>query len=99
MMQTLRPLLLVWLALLALLGVELGGAFLRLGHLFGGLLLLPAGAMVALVGLFFMRLRHASGLSRGFALAAMFWLVVLLGLGSMDPMTRTLHPVAMTTYP
>lgn len=99
MRRILRPVAIVWLALVALLGVELGGAFIRLGHGFSGLLLLPAGLMVVLVGLYFMRVRASGGLARFFALAAIFWLVVLLGLGSIDPMTRHDYPVPVTQYP
>ncbi|MBV9757335.1 MAG: hypothetical protein JO047_09800, partial [Alphaproteobacteria bacterium] len=55
--------------------------------------------MVLLVGFFFMRVRQAGRLARFFALAALFWLLVLLGLGSIDPMTRTVFPVTVTRYP
>jgi hypothetical protein len=30
---------------------------------------------------------------RDFAIAGFFWLIVLLGLGSIDPLTRTDHRV------
>lgn len=99
MMPIIRPAALVWLVLLVLMGLELGGAFTRLGHVFGGFLLVPAGIMVLLVGLFFMRVRQSGGLAGFFALAALFWLLVLLGLGSLDPMTRTDYPAAVTEYP
>ncbi|MBV9735538.1 MAG: hypothetical protein JO209_06475 [Acidisphaera sp.] len=99
MRQVVRPLLPVWLGLLALFAVELGTAFLPLGHAFAGLILLPAAAMVGLVGFGFMRLGRYGAIARCFALAAVFWLLVLLGLGSMDPFTRTEYPVRVTTYP
>jgi len=99
MRRILRLVALVWLALMALLGLELGGSLAGLGHAFSGLLLLPAGLMVVLVGLYFMRVRESGGLARFFALAAIFWLVVLLGLGSIDPMTRHDYPVPVTQYP
>lgn len=99
MTKVIRPLLPIWLALLVLFGVELGAAFLPLGHALAGLILLPAAAMVALVGFGFMRLRRFGAITHIFALAAVFWLVVLLGLGSMDPFTRTEYPVRVTTYP
>ena len=79
--------------------LELGGSFAARGHGLGGLLLLPAGIMVLLVGLYFMRVRESGGLARFFALAAIFWLLVLLGLGSIDPMTRRDYPVPVTEYP
>jgi hypothetical protein len=31
---------------------------------------------------------------RAFALGALFWLLILLGLGSADPLTRTDYPVS-----
>ncbi len=36
----------------------------------------------------FMRGYRAPIIARGFAVAAMFWLIVLLGLGTMDIVTR-----------
>jgi len=99
MMPLLRPVAAVWLALGVLFAVELAGAFTGWGHGFGGLLLVPAAVMVLLVGFFFMRVRQAGRLARFFALAALFWLLVLLGLGSIDPMTRTVFPVTVTRYP
>ncbi|WP_342629414.1 hypothetical protein AAC691_06620 [Nguyenibacter vanlangensis] len=46
-------------------------------------------AMAALVALFFMNLRNGSALSRIFAIACVVWLTVMLGLGIIDPLTRT----------
>lgn len=99
MRRVLRPPLLAWLGLLALLAVEFGAAHLPLGHALAGLILLPAAAMVAVVGFAFMRLGSSGRLARCFAIAALFWLALLLSLGSMDPMTRTLYPVGVTTLP
>ena len=91
--------LLVWLAIVLLLGTELGLSYLHIGHAFGGSLLALAGITVLLVGFGFMHVRKSGRLAGFFALAAMFWLLTLLGLGSMDPMTRTEHPVRVTIYP
>lgn len=99
MMPILRPVATVSLALLVLFALELAGAFTGWGHIFGGLLLVPAGIMVVLVGVFFMRVGESGGLAKFFALAAIFWLLILLGLGSIDPMTRTDYPVTVTQYP
>jgi len=99
MMRIVRPIAFVWLALALLMALELGGAFLHAGHVFGGFLLVPAGVMVLLVGFFFMRVQRSGGLAPFFALAALFWLLVLLGLDSMDAMTRTDYPVQATEYP
>lgn len=99
MMRVVRPIAAVWLALGLLFALELAGAFTGFGHRFGGFLLVPAAVMVLLVGFFFMRVREAGRLARFVALAAAFWLLVLLGLGSIDPMTRTVYPVTVTRYP
>jgi hypothetical protein len=77
--------LLVWLLLLALLGVELA-----VNGMHGGGTLTPmiGLAMAALVGFGFMRPRAAPRLAAVFALAGIFWLAVLLGLGGLDQATR-----------
>jgi hypothetical protein len=41
-----------------------------------------------------MEIRRGSVLMRAFALGALFWLLILLGLGSADPLTRTDYPVS-----
>ncbi len=84
MTRILGPVLAVLLALLVLFGLELGGSFTRLGHVFG---------------VFYMRVGEAGRLSGFFAIAALFWLLILLGMGSMDAMTRTNFPVTVTEYP
>lgn len=99
MIRIIRPVAAVWLGLGGLFALELAGAFTGWGHLFGGFLLAPAAIMVVLVGVFFMHVRRAGRLARFFALAALFWLLVLLGLGSIDAMTRTVYPVTVTRYP
>ena len=40
-----------------------------------------------------MEVRRGSVLVRAFAVAGIFWLLVLLVLGSVDPLTRTNYPV------
>ena len=92
-----RYALLTWLALLALGAIEFGGSFIHFGRSPRPVLLLPALCMVALVGFGFMRVRHGIALARGFALAGLLWLLLLLGLGTMDPLTRAVyHPSAAT---
>lgn len=49
----------------------------------------PSVLMVAVVVIGFMEIGKGPAIARGFAIAAMFWLIVLLGLGSVDPLTRT----------
>jgi cytochrome c oxidase subunit 4 len=89
-----RKLLLTWLALLALLALEVGASFLPLGRGERPLILIPALAMVAIVAVVFMQVRHGPVLVRLFAAAGVLWLVILLALGSLDPLTRIDYPVA-----
>ena len=75
----------VWLALLVMLAMELFAAATPPGRAFvPGIGLL----MAALVALSFMRLGSSSGLPPAFAMAGIFWLCIMLGLGSMDAFTR-----------
>jgi hypothetical protein len=45
------------------------------------------------VALTYMRLAKTGGTASAFALAGVFWLMVMFGLGSMDPATR--HDIAI----
>jgi hypothetical protein len=81
-------LLVTYLLLLALLGCEFALSFLPIARGLRPLLLIPALVMVALVGLQFMKVRSGPTIVRLFAAAAMLWLILLLGLGSLDPLTR-----------
>jgi hypothetical protein len=70
----------IWLLLMLLLAVEFfvgGAASMAIGV-----------AMAVIVTLTYMRLARTKGVSSAFAVAAVLWLLVLLGLGSMDPATR-----------
>jgi cytochrome c oxidase subunit 4 len=89
-----RHLLLCWLGLLAIAALELGVSFIPFASSWRPLLLLPALGMVALVALMFMGIRAAPSIARGFAIAGLFWLTILLGLGMMDPLTRAMFAVA-----
>jgi len=78
----------VWLALLALLALTVGSAFIPLG-LGNGLINASVAAIkVALVMVFFMKLRSSSGLLRLAALAGMFWLILMFVLTASDYLTR-----------
>lgn len=90
-----RTLLLAWTGLLVLFAAELGAALLHLG------VIAPAIgiAMALVVALTFMRLGEAPALSRIFALAGVFWLLVLLGLTSVDTFTRSDYPAPMPSEP
>ncbi|MBN8900247.1 MAG: hypothetical protein BGO51_14070 [Rhodospirillales bacterium 69-11] len=87
-----RHLLWMWLALVALGACAFGGAFLPLPAGLRPLLMLPSLVMVAILALGFMEVRRGGALPGAFALAAIFWLFVLLGLGSADPLTRRVYP-------
>jgi hypothetical protein len=82
-------LLLTWLLLLVLLAVEFGISFLAMGRPARPLILLPAALMVATVGSAFMQVDRGPTIIRLFATAALLWLAILLGLGSLDSLTRT----------
>jgi cytochrome c oxidase subunit 4 len=68
----------IYVALLVLLALTTGSAFLNLGHFNTALNLAIAVAKAALVYWFFMELRTADGLARMAALGVIFWLLVLL---------------------
>lgn len=75
--------------LLALLGLNVGLAFLDLGALNPVLaLLIPAG-QAFLIGVYFMGLRDEAPVSRLVAGAGFFWLLLMLGLVASDYQTRT----------
>jgi hypothetical protein len=92
-----RHAVIAWLALLLLAVAEIGGSFIHIDRFLRPLLLLPALAMVAVVGLMFMRVQHSIAAARGFALGGLLWLLLLLGLGTMDPLTRAVYPVGPQT--
>ena|SRR5205085_2149228 len=86
--MTPRRLLVAWAALLGLLGIELAASFLPLAHSARVLLLVPAVLMAAVVAAVFMEIGRGSALVRLFAAAGLLWLLILLALGSLDPLTR-----------
>jgi hypothetical protein len=51
--------------------------------------------MAATVAVGFMRVRSGPAIVRGFAVAALFWLTILLGLSASDPLTRATYPVSL----
>jgi caa(3)-type oxidase subunit IV len=90
----------LWLALgllLVLLAIEFGASFLPLDRAARPLVLIPAVLMVGVVGTVFMEVRRGPEIVRLFATAALLWLTILLGLGSLDPMTRTDYLVQGTS--
>ncbi|WP_240906410.1 hypothetical protein [Komagataeibacter xylinus] len=81
-----------WVALLVLLAVEL---FLTAAGVNGGIGAC-AGLMALLVAYGFMRITRAPALAFIFAIGGLFWLSILLALGSLDSFTRTNFPVGDT---
>ncbi len=86
-------LLLSWALLMLLGAAELGASFLPLDRSLRPLIIIPGVLMAALVATMFMEVGRGPTIVRGFAMAAVFWLIVLLALGSADPITRTMHYV------
>ena len=92
-----RPLLLAWLALLALMLTSLGSAYLDLGA--GNV---TAGVVIAciktgLVVWFFMHLPRASAATRIAAAAGLAALALLVSLSLTDFLTRGRNPAAVQT--
>ena len=91
-----RRFLLPWGVLLALVGLEV---LLMLLHL-GVATPFVALVMVGIIVLGPMRLREAPNLAHIAALAGVFWLVVVLfGLGTLDPLTRHDLPTHFLSEP
>ena len=90
----LRRLMWTWIVLLVLLAIQLGASFVPFDPSLRPLLLVPAALMLAAVATMFMQIGRGPALVRVFAAAGLLWLTILLGLGSVDPLTRTDYPVA-----
>ena len=84
-----------WLLLLVLLGLQVAAALAHAGWASG----LLGPLMIGMVAFLFMDLGRASALSRIFALAGLFWLVILVGLTSVDFLARHDYPTPMLTRP
>ncbi len=93
MSQRFRRLLLAGVLLMVLLAIEFGASFLPLDRSARPLVLIPAVRMVGVVGTIFMEVGRGPEIVRLFAVAALLWLSMLLGLGSLDPMTRIEYQV------
>ena len=78
-----------WVALMVLLALTTGLAFVPLGTANLFVSLAVAVVKAALVLYFFMELRASSGLVRVFALAGFFWLLIMIGLTGADYIHRT----------
>lgn len=83
------PLVAAWLALLTLLALTVTLAYVPLGAFNAVVALTIGAAKAAIVAAVFMELRHRNARTFVFAGAGLFWLGILLWLGSMDFFTRT----------
>ena len=88
--------LLAWVLLLALLAIEFGASFLPLDRGRAAFVLVPAAFMVGVVAIAFMEVGRGPEIVRLFVVASVLWLSILLGLGSLDPMTRVVYLVQGT---
>ena len=79
-------------ALLALTGLTVLAASHHFGHFNDVIALAIAGTKAMLVVLYFMHLRHATGLTRVFVIAGVFWLGLLFVFIFSDLLTRQLSP-------
>jgi cytochrome c oxidase subunit IV len=93
-----RRLWLTLVLLLVLLAIEFGVSFLALDRAARPLVLIPAVLMVGVVGTVFMEVGRGPEIIRLFAIAALLWLSILLGLGSLDPLTR-IEYLVQAAYP
>jgi len=80
----------------ALLAAELAATFAFPGWGRIGIAIVAA-TMVGVAAFGFMDLRREGATVWLFAAAAVLWLIILLGLGSLDPLTRTLYPTISLT--
>jgi cytochrome c oxidase subunit 4 len=78
----------VYVALLVLLALTTGSAFLHLGPFNSIINMGIAVAKAALIYWFFMELKTSDGLVRVGALGVIFWLVILLGADAAAWLTR-----------
>ena len=88
----LKTYVLVFVSLIGLTLLTTGVAFINLGPFNTVVALVIAFCKMLLVILFFMHLRHSSGLTRIVLLAGFFWLALLVALTMTDYRTRTWTP-------
>jgi cytochrome c oxidase subunit 4 len=78
----------VWLAVIALLGLSLGTAYIPLGRVNSIVCVAIAFIQAVLVWTFFMRLRWSGLLVRLIAVVGLLWILLLLGISLTDYLTR-----------
>jgi cytochrome c oxidase subunit 4 len=82
----------IWLAVVVLLGVSVGTAYIPMGRFNSIVCITIAFIQALLVWSFFMRLRWSGVLVRLIAAIGLIWFLILLGLSLTDYLTR--HPIA-----
>lgn len=82
-----------WILLLILGAAEFGVSLLPIEHSWRPLIVIPGILMIILVAVNFMEVGKGPAIIRAFAVAAVFWLLLLLVLGSADPLTRVQYDV------
>ena len=97
--QAYRRSLLVWVALMILLLLTFGSAYLKLGAWNNAINLGIAAAKALLVAIFFMQLRSAPAMLRIVAATALLMLSLLFGLSHTDYATRVMHRAPWQTPP
>lgn len=94
-----RRSILVWAALMVLLLLTFGSAYLKLGTWNSAINLAIAAVKALLVAAFFMHLRSASSMLRIVAATALLTLALLFGLSRPDYATRTINRAPWQTPP
>jgi hypothetical protein len=88
-----------WIALILLWALEFGASFIAMPPPLRPILLVAAAGMLGVVAFVFMHVSRGPIIVRGFAVMAVFWMIVLIGLGSMDPLTRAQYFVTIDRAP
>ena len=90
---------LIWIALLLLLGLSVGSAYIPLGVGNGIINYGVAATKATLVLIFFMHLDRSRALIRIAALCGLFWVIFLFSLSLADYLTRDWNGSATTLEP
>ncbi|TXH99406.1 MAG: caa(3)-type oxidase subunit IV [Rhizobium sp.] len=88
MLRLSNPLVMIWIALLALLAATIGASFVFSGPIGIVVSLSIAVTKSAMIYWRYMHLSEEAALNRIAALAAAFWLLILLGFLGLDYWTR-----------
>jgi cytochrome c oxidase subunit IV len=101
--ESLKNYLIIFFLLMAMLVATVFAASFDLDHIYPGLNLVVAMAIAIvkalLVVMFFMHLRHSSGLTWTFAFAAFLWLGIMMTLTSADYLARAETSASISVPP